>query len=300
MFANFVSNSYNLYLKLYISLRNVFFIGIKHVNHLIHNYYNTNNNIIFKTIENIDQNAKYIENNKQKFLSLLDKPFLKLNSNINPIFYSKKYFEQVIKLENNNLEKEWNKRILFESTPRGNVIMYYNPYKLGFSYFADQYMPYDILNSVAMKYVTLYRCVEFFIDEHVLPESKKSSLMMLLQDEKIESKDEKIESKEKDFKKILKAAPFAKLKSYRLDLKTSDKKELEIQREQNKFINMGKIMNYSFLKVPEKKKVDLFASSKQDSNIVQGDVSYVVEEKTIHKEVFSYHDYKKMFLEQPK
>jgi hypothetical protein len=59
---------------------------------------------------------------------------------------------------NTELEKMWRTRILFENTPRGNVIMFYDPYKLGFSFYCDQkIISYDILNAIATKYVRMFR-----------------------------------------------------------------------------------------------------------------------------------------------
>jgi len=76
-----------------------------------------------------------------------------------------------MKNPNTNIEKTWKSRIQITTTPRGNIIMFYDAYKLGFSYYCDQnVVSYDILNAVAMKYVMLYNCAHFFIDEVVLPE----------------------------------------------------------------------------------------------------------------------------------
>jgi hypothetical protein len=250
-------------------------------------------------LEFIDMNAQYIEKNKKKFLQLFENPSLIFNKNISSEFYSKKEFQQVIQNDNNILETEWKTRILFESTPRGNVIMYYNPYKLGFSYYADQYIPYDILNSVAMKYVTIYRCLDFFIDELILPENKKNPLMVLFQEDKKEVSKEDNNSLDDEFKNKLKSAPFAKLKSYKLTGKKDEKKDekdnkkvVEQQKERNRFINMGKTSNYNFLKVPEKKKISLFSSSEL--------VSDLIDNISVQKEVFSYRNFKKTLLEKGK
>ena len=43
--------------------------------------------------------------------------------------------------------------------------MFYDPYKLGFSYYSDTNgIPYFILNAVAMKYIYTFRCLDFFVD----------------------------------------------------------------------------------------------------------------------------------------
>jgi len=89
----------------------------------------------------------------------------KYNSNIENVFYDKQEYFSIINKKDNEIEKIWRTRILFESTPRGNIIMFYDPYKLGFSYYSDTNgIPYSILNAVAMKYIYIFRCLDFFVD----------------------------------------------------------------------------------------------------------------------------------------
>ena len=245
----------------------------------------------------VDVIEQYCELHKKKFLSKLEATTLVLNKNIDPVFYVKVDFQSAIRDDNNVLENDWKTRILFENTPRGNVIMYYNPFKLGFTYYADQYIPYGILNAVAMKYVITYRCMDFFMDEVILPETKKSPLMVLLEEDKKD--DKKGDSKEEkqadiEFKNKLKGAPFAKLKNYKkedkktVDNKTAnDKSKEEKQKERNRFIHMGKIQNYKFLKIPEKKAANLFTTP---SALVDS----LHDNTGVQQSVFSYRDYKKV------
>jgi hypothetical protein len=70
---------------------------------------------------------------------------------------------------NTDLEKKWKSNLLLETTPRGNIIMYYDAYKMGFAYFSDQKgISYDILNACAMKYVEIFRCCDLFVDEAII------------------------------------------------------------------------------------------------------------------------------------
>lgn len=239
----------------------------------------------------VDVIEKYYEAHKKKFLKTLDITTLISNKNINPVFYVKSDFQNAIRDNNNDLECEWKTRILFENTPRGNVIMYYNPFKLGFTYYSDQYIPYDILNAVAMKYVLTYRCRDFFMDELILPETKKSPLMILIQDDKKEMVKEDIE-----FKNKLKGAPFAKFKNYKKEDKnkpTSDNKLEEKQKERNRFINMGRIQNYKVLNVPKKKSINLFITPSALVDSLDDNIS-------VQEEVFSYRNYKKEMLQKKK
>jgi hypothetical protein len=97
--------------------------------------------------------------------------------------YDKDMYFELIKMESNYLEKEWHSRILFETTPRGNIIMFYDPYKLGFNYYCDSNgIPYNILNAVAMKYVLTFYCRDFFVDDRISHYFKKSDIITNIKD----------------------------------------------------------------------------------------------------------------------
>ena len=224
-------------------------------------------------------------------------PFM--NYNIHSIFYSKNQYQEMLKDPNNKQEKQWKTRVLIEHTPRGNGIMHYDPYKLGFTYYSDQHITYNILNAVAMKYVLKFQCRDFFMDEQVIPESP---LLHLLQEDK---KEKEIVDKEKDkdadsLKQKLKNAPFAKFKNYnKTSSKTDEKKKdaktadplvenmpPEKPKERNRFINLGKTTNFNILQpIKKKKSVVSFSSKIADS---------LFDNTNVQKEVFNYRDFKKM------
>jgi hypothetical protein len=54
--------------------------------------------------------------------------------------------------------------VLFETTPFGNVIMYYDASKDSFIYFSDKTLSYPIINAVGKKYVLTFRCESLFND----------------------------------------------------------------------------------------------------------------------------------------
>jgi hypothetical protein len=304
-----ISSMYYVYFHIYVACAYLFLRSYTYIRQLLARGKKE------ETIKIKDVNLEHIEQNTKKFLQWIENPSLVLNQrritptevdlyssgsmadeafnkNIDSVFYSKKEFQTMIQEENNILEKEWKTRILFENTPRGNVIMHYNPYKLGFTYYADQYIPYDMLNVVAMKYVRIYKCLDFFMDELVLPETRKSPLLLLNQEDKKEVlKTDKPEGDE-EFKHKLKNAPFAKLKSYKLtgkkDSKDSKDNKDDLLKVRNRFIHMGKCCNYSFLNIPEKKKVSLFSNSELVSNLI--------ENLSVQQEVFSYRNFKKSVL----
>jgi len=146
------------------------------------------------------------------------------SSNIDAVFYKRKELYQIMLVENNYLEKEWKSRIMIDTTPRGNIIMFYDVYKQGFAYYSDQNsLPYSVLNGAAMKYVIMFGCRDFYMDENFLPDDFTSPLIKIfLEDDKPEKNDSddiEANNKTKPDKIDTKSGPFAKLKNYRFDEK---------------------------------------------------------------------------------
>lgn len=206
-----------------------------------------------------------------------------LNSNMNEEFYSKDAYQNIIKIENNRLEQEWKRRILFENTPRGNVIMYYDPYKLAFAYYCDtSSMPYNLLNAVAMKYVLSFHCMHLFVDNEVTPTDVASPLIAGL----LTDTPEKSKNKENVAGIDMKNAPFAKFKKTASNPgnKDADKKPVVIYNH-NKFVCVGKIINFNFIR-----KVSA------PVNTINGFQSKFLDnlaaETTLQTQVMSYKDFK--------
>lgn len=248
------------------------------------------------------ETERYIEKHTERFIQTFEnqaKPYM--NYNIHNVFYSKNQYQEMLKDPNNKEEKQWKTRVLIEHTPRGNVIMYYDPYKLGFTYYSDQHITYNILNAIAMKYVLKFQCRDFFMDEQITPESSPSPLLHLLQEDKKEKETvEKDKGKDHDvLKQKLKNAPFAKFKNYnKATAKTDEKKDTKIAyplvenmppekpKERNRFINLGKTTNFNILQPIKKKKSVLSFTSKIAESLF--------ENTNVQKEVFNYRDFKKM------
>ena len=192
----------------------------------------------------------------EKYLDKFHKSYKddKFNQNICDIFYDKKLYNQIIETNNNSLEKLWKQRILFETTPFGNVVMFYDAYKLSFAYYSDNSIPYTILNSVAMKYVLTFYCRDFFLDKSIIPFRHTTPFLHVHEIEKKENvKPNKID---------VTKGPFAKFKNYEKEKKEKEKKEKENEKKlkekeenppikdyvKNKFISLGKLYNFSILK----------------------------------------------------
>jgi hypothetical protein len=183
------------------------------------------------------------------------------NENIDPVVYNREQYDALMQQGDTELEKVWSKRILMEMTPRGNCIMKYNIYKHSFEYYSDGYMPYDVLNALAMKYVLIYRCRDFFVDEHYLSETHTSGLTESVKKYE-EAKKQKQKQKQKQENADKNNAPSTKLSGPFLRSKAASlakenkEKEGEVNKPDekktvdktiNKFSYMGKLVNFSML-----------------------------------------------------
>ena len=122
----------------------------------------------------------YNKQRQEEFLNFINNNVvMHTNININKEFYNKDAYKEAVKKEDNDLEKEWRRKILVENTPRGNVYMFYDSYKLAFSYYSDTNISYSILNAVAMKYCKMFKCADFFVDQNIIPLNKESPLIKI-------------------------------------------------------------------------------------------------------------------------
>lgn len=250
----------------------------------------------------INPSEKYIDKRNIAFLKTYIESAHDYNSSVEPEFYDKEKYNEIMKLETNVLETVWKKRILFETTPRGNIVLFYDPFKQGFAYYSDQHIPYSILNAAAMKYVCVFRCRDFFVDEQVTPEYCPSALLSIrLQEEKKEAVYKKTKI---DAMLGTKSGPFAKFKNYTkisdpIAASVAPKKTINLPKIAipskdtggkeyacNKFIHLGKMSNWSIL---EKR------NRKADVSVKESDImAHLDSNPNAQKQVFNYRDFKKI------
>ena len=138
-----------------------------------------------------------------------------------------------------------------------------------------------------MKYVRIYRCRDFFIDDETTPEKDPSQFIQI---HMIEKKDTKDSTKSNSDKSVFKDAPFAKLKNYKKD-KQSNKKDIDIEPSKperifyrNKFISLGPIRNYSIIQpIKKENKHNGFKT-----NLLNG----IISESKLQNDVMNYKDFK--------
>lgn len=236
----------------------------------------------------------YIKQRQEEFLNYINNnDIMHINKNINKEFYNKEAYKDAVKDEDNELEKEWRRKILVENTPRGNVYMFYDSYKLAFSYYSDTNISYSILNAVAMKYCKMFKCADFFVDQNIIPLKKESPLIKIhhIEEKKKQKNKDENKNEKKDEKKNDDDAPFAKLKNYnvqKIKEKKNDKNKKDdsqkiINKITNKFILVGKTYQMNLLpKEPVKKSVSFESQYLED---LKG-------ENNLQKAVMSWQDYK--------
>lgn len=240
-----------------------------------------------KVFSFLDTIERYMEKEKKRFASLFEETSQNYNENTDPLFYQMENYENMIVESDNVLENQWKRKILMENTPIGNVIMYYNVYKRGFSYYSDVHVSYTLLNTIAMKYVRLFCCRDLFVDDMFTPAENPSPLIRLEQE--YEKEKEKKDKKDTT-PHVVKKGPFLKNKSGILKVMGEKKAQDENPKHLynvNRFLYMGKISNFSFTqKVEKRSNIPPFHKSSFEGLFDK--------EHDLQEQVFSYRDYKKL------
>lgn len=171
----------------------------------------------------------YLEKHIKQFIDDYD---TSQNANIEGL-YNFEESDKIMSNADNHLEKIWKTRILYQTVRLKNdnyinVIMHYEPYKQAFVYYCDINIHYDSLNILAMKYVRYFQCIDFFIDEEILKNVENNNVF---------------------------------LKRIKNDVIKTKNKFNENGYIKNKFIYLGKIVNFNFLK-KEKRKAKSIGYSK--------------------------------------
>lgn len=192
------------------------------------------NRLLIRSDKNINSDNKNSDN-KDKELTDEEK-------------YLNKYYDKFNSLVSHDIEeervKELKKSILYEDTPRGRVILYYDFEKESFVYYCDtKDMPYLFLETAARKYVTINNCKKIMVD---MKEELK-----LAEDKIANDKIASTKSVKNDTNKG-KNNMFASFKSYNRkgsggSNSTTLNKKFILCGNANRYSYLGKISDYSFL-----------------------------------------------------
>ena len=198
-----------------------------------------------------------------------------VETQIEPFFYDKPKYTKILKDSQNIYEKLWKTRILFENTPRGNVIMLYDIYKMGFCYYSDQQMiTYDILNAVAMKYVVTFRCIDFFIDE------KYYTSPFLKLYESVETKETHTQKRIHQQNNSIRQIHNQTLPMTKPPTTAAAEEPMTIK---NRFLYQGKIANFSFTQKIPKKRVTIKHNTLNELFEKNPQMSYSEFKKSLNK-----------------
>jgi hypothetical protein len=164
-----------------------------------------------------------------------------------------------------------------ETTPRGDVLMYYSS-KLGtFVYHSHtKEIPYNYLETVARKYVIEYNCKKLYID--IRKEYEKG----VQKYKEIKAKEEKnaADGNEGETKENKKKQIFANFKTYNRkgEVHNKQKDKIYILKEQaNRYSYRGKIEEYSEAKVEsclDKKVLENMGDKRSDEEKKMNDIDF--------------------------
>lgn len=179
------------------------------------------------------------------------------NSNINPTLYDPVLRKTLFTEENNPTEKYWRSQLLFEHTQRGNIIMYYDAFRMSFAYYSDeQIVSYQALYHAAMKYSVRFRCRNFFIDMETFPDNPMIEVLRK-EDESLKTKTKKEPTPNNAKPKQQENNPvFARLKNYKESGDAAKKQNKPKHPFSNKFVRIGKMCEFNILQRPPNKKIE--------------------------------------------
>jgi len=169
---------------------------------------------------------------------------------------------------------------VIETTPLGNVLMFYDHIRETFTYYSDYNVPYRYLEVISRKYVLINDCVSLYIDMD--DEIKEAERKLQVEKEQEQLREQRKEQQARDQNTKIdtpKKDVFAKLKKYnRVDAKsqiiqpntnktvnnsrmtsndkTVEKENMIVKERANRYSYEGKFANFSFLKKVDKKLVD--------------------------------------------
>jgi hypothetical protein len=175
---------------------------------------------------------------------------------------------------------------VFEKTPLGNVIMYWNNSRESFEFYSDNTIPYRYLETVGRKYVKTFNCRQIYVDmefelsEFERKQREKQDNILLEEKKKLELElelEQNTSFNSNSNSNLGKKDVFAKFKNYNKEsgtgkvnrgaappknsipnnnnVKKADEKTI-LKENANRYTCEGKIANFSFLKKPDRKVID--------------------------------------------
>ena len=173
--------------------------------------------------------------------------------------YENRYYEAFSNLPDKKLDDDYVKKlrnnILYEMTPNGRIVLYYDAEKEGFAYYCDtKNIPYKYLEAAAHKYAVTYDCKNLVVDmknELIknINSSEKQKLTSILKTSRNSKEDTK---NSKSIKKTvsIENSMFAVFKQYNRKGSGGNivsNKQYILKDKSNKYTYLGKVEDYSFI-----------------------------------------------------
>ena len=160
---------------------------------------------------------------------------------IKSVPFENKYLEEYNKLKSVPLSidkiESLTNSYLMESTPVGNIVMYYDKKKESFLYYSDNVVPFRYLEPVGRKYVIMFQCKELFQDNNNTTTqsnaTQSNATATSRQDKPMKTKD------------ILNGIR-----------NPQQKKVIFVEKKTNRYTCMGRYSNFKIIKTVNKTTVD--------------------------------------------
>jgi hypothetical protein len=263
---------------------NEFFIV--HKNNFVNEKHNLNLQILEKSVKyiSIDDEEEYYDIKKEEMKKVIELEIGDLRAKLKEV---EDMSDDLLIIANSKLEarnfviKErldgLKNNFIFEKTPLGNVIMYYNNSRESFEYYSDNTIPYRFLETISRKYVKTFNCKQIYFDmEFELNEFERKQKEAQEEEQKKILDDSLKMNGNGNTELVKKKDVFAKFKSYNTESGTGKvnrgvappknsipnntmKKKDEnfiLKNNANRYTCEGKLANFSFLKKPDRKIVD--------------------------------------------
>lgn len=172
--------------------------------------------------------------------------------------YINKYYDKFNKLEDSDIEesvvKSLKTSILYEATPRGGVIMFYDFEKETFSYYSDtKDIPYLFLETAARRYVTINKCKQVYVD-------MKAELLVANKKNDDKNTCHGLNTINGHKVGVNKSEPFASFKSYNRKgtggtNMTNLNKKFVLRQNANRYSYMGKTKDFHMINNAEYNKI---------------------------------------------
>ena len=160
---------------------------------------------------------------------------------IKSVPFENKYLEEFHKLKSVSLSidkiESLSNSYLMESTPVGNIVMYYDKKKESFLYYSDNVVPFRYLEPVGRRYVIMFQCKDLFQDKDTQNKDEEETTTTPTQDKPMKTKDI--------------------LNGIRNPQTLPPKKKVTlIEKKTNRYTCMGRYSNFKIIKTVDKTTVD--------------------------------------------